>query len=326
MADNTALSPEPYPYTSIRDIEIDEIDWLRWQKLVNTVADMFNAPAAFINQANQKGIETLVASEKPETHYSPGGFVPFDCNIYCHHVVRRATSLYVQDASTDPQWQTNPEYIDDQYVSYLGLPIFWPDGNAFGTLCVMDTKTTDYPSQYLDVLAVIRDVINSDLSHFYKENQLLTLSYTDPLTKIYNRRGFCDLVAQNRELARRLNRQLVLIYLDIDDFKPINDDHGHHIGDHVLKNFADSLKNNCRSCDLVGRWGGDEFIVLIYAEDEHKINSFFERLNKALMQLQDTPSFHYSYGLVPIPASCDIELPTLIANADSAMYKNKHKN
>lgn len=326
MTDKNALSPEPYPYTSIRDIEIEEIDWLRWQKLVNTVANMFKAPAAFINQANQKGIEILVASQKPDTHYSPGGFVPFDCNIYCHHVVRKATSLYVPDASIDPQWQSNPEYIDDKYVSYLGLPIFWPDGNTFGTLCVMDTKTTDYPRQYLDVLAVIRDVINSDLSHFYRENQLLTLSYTDPLTKIYNRRGFCDLVAQNRELARRLNRQLILIYLDIDNFKPINDEHGHDIGDKVLKSFARCLKNNCRSCDLVGRWGGDEFILLIYAEDESNISSFFDRLNTAMAELQETPKFTYSYGLVPIPANCDIELSPLIVEADEAMYKNKRKS
>ncbi len=323
MTEYATSSPIPYPYASIRDIEVEEIDWQRWQKLVNAVADMFRAPAAFINQANQKGIETLVASQKPETRYSPGSFVAFDCNIYCHHVVRKASSLYVQDAAEDPIWQTNPEYIDDNYVSYLGLPICWPDGSTFGTLCVMDTKVTDYPKEYLDVLAVIRDVINSDLSHFYRESQLLTLSYTDPLTQIYNRRGFTELTLQSRELAKRLNRQLVLIYFDIDNFKPINDQFGHHVGDEVLKRFAACLRDNCRSCDLVGRWGGDEFIALLFAEDEHKITSFFTRLNDALTDTNVSPDINYSHGQVPIPANCTAELSELILAADGDMYQSK---
>ena len=65
------LSPPraPYPYSSILELEIEEIDWQRWQKLVNTLADIFNAPATFINQANSKGIEVIIASQKPEFEF-----------------------------------------------------------------------------------------------------------------------------------------------------------------------------------------------------------------------------------------------------------------
>ncbi|WP_299787990.1 sensor domain-containing diguanylate cyclase [uncultured Shewanella sp.] len=312
----------PYPYSSILNLEIEEIDWQRWQRLVNTVADMFNAPATFINQANLKGIEVIIASEKPETHYQPGSN-NLDSNIYCHHVVKSSSELYVRDAKQDPQWSNNPEYTEDNYVSYLGLPISWPDGSVFGTLCVLDTKVTDYPQKYINALGVIKEVIDSDLRHLYKENQLLTLSYTDPLTQIFNRRGFTDLLRSTQELAQRLNRKLILLYFDLDEFKRANDTYGHDVGDIMLQKFAKTLKKNSRSCDLVARWGGDEFIVLIHAESESCVTLFTERMNSLLAQQQIDPPIKYSFGYAVIRPGDKAELEELLKLADDYMYQNK---
>ncbi|WP_223293019.1 MULTISPECIES: sensor domain-containing diguanylate cyclase [Shewanella] len=316
---NTAI---PYPYTSILELEIEEIDWRRWQRLVNTVADMFNAPATFINQANLKGIEVIIASEKPETHYQPGS-VDLDTNIYCHHVVKNSSELYVRDAKLDPQWCNNPEYTEDNYVSYLGLPISWPDGSIFGTLCVLDTKVTDYPETYINALGVIKEVIDSDLRHLYKENQLLTLSYTDPLTQIYNRRGFEDLLISTQDLAQRLNRQLILLYFDLDHFKEANDNFGHEIGDDILKIFAKTLKMNSRSCDLVARWGGDEFLVLIHAENERCVELFNHRMDEHLSDCPLKPDIKYSFGYAVIKPGEASDLESLLKVADEYMYQNK---
>ena len=71
-----------YPYKSLHDLAIEDVEWMRWQKLVNTVAALFNSPVAFINQASTKGIEVLVASELPTTHYSPGGSASKEVNVY----------------------------------------------------------------------------------------------------------------------------------------------------------------------------------------------------------------------------------------------------
>lgn len=322
MSDMLSPPRAPYPYSSILELEIEEIDWQRWQRLVNTVADMFNAPATFINQANLKGIEVIIASQKPETHYQPGN-VDLDTNIYCHHVVKNSTELYVKDAKLDPQWSNNPEYTEDNYVSYLGLPISWPDGSIFGTLCVLDTKATDYPKTYINALGVIKEVIDSDLRHLYKENQLLTLSYTDPLTQIYNRRGFEDLLLSTQDLAQRLNRQLILLYFDLDHFKEANDTFGHEIGDDILKMFAKTLKVNSRSCDLVARWGGDEFLVLIHAENERCVELFNHRMAEHLSACPLKAEIKYSFGYAVLRPGEGTDLESLLKIADEYMYQNK---
>ncbi|MBT1443223.1 sensor domain-containing diguanylate cyclase [Shewanella sp. JM162201] len=312
-----------YGYHSFREIEVNEIDWQRWQRLVNTVAEMFNAPAAFINQANTKGIEVLIASELPTTLYGPGEVSDIDSNVYSHYVVQRNEQLYVPDASLDQRWRDNPEYRDDNYISYLGMPINWPDGSPFGTLCVMSDVATDYPKTYLKVLEVIREVINADIGHMYRENQLLTASYVDPLTGIYNRRGFEEMYCQNQHLARRLGRQMVLLSFDLDNFKPINDKLGHEAGDAVLRHFAGSLKRSCRNCDLVARWGGDEFLVLAHSETDDLENSLLLRLDTMLGAAGALPEIGYSVGMLKIDGADALSLKELLPSVDERMYHHK---
>lgn len=312
-----------YGYHSFRDIQVNEIDWLRWQRLVDTVAEMFNAPAAFINQANTKGIEVLIASELPTTRYPPGHIAAIDDNVYCHYVVQKNQLLYVPDASLDPRWHDNPEYKEDHYVSYLGMPIIWPDGDAFGTLCVLSDVVTQYPATYLKVLNVIRDVINADLAHMYRENQLINQSYLDPLTKIYNRRGFEELFEKNQQLALRLGRKMVLLSFDLDGFKPINDNYGHITGDKILAFFATCLKGSCRGSDLVARWGGDEFLVLAHAETEQLEHSVLKRLDENLANQTHLPKFDYSVGMLQLDAESPHQLDNILPNVDARMYHHK---
>jgi diguanylate cyclase (GGDEF)-like protein len=240
-------------------------------------------------------------------------------------VIQTSQPLYLQDASNEVKWQDNPELINHKLISYLGLPIFWPNGNPFGTLCIMDTRTTDYSSQLIELLTVIRDVINSDLTNFYIRNQLLTESYTDPLTRIYNRRGFSDLFVKNRELAMRLNQSLVLIYFDINQFKPINDTFGHNVGDAVLIDFSAKLKQDCRNCDLIGRWGGDEFLVLAKITSNEQLNLLIDRLVK-FTQRDDLPNYHFSYGYVFIKSDNTDEFAMLLEQADQQMYLQKQSH
>lgn len=313
---------EFYRNHSIKDLEISEIDWERWQRLVDSMANIFSAPGAFITQANIKGIEIISASSLPQTPYKSGQSIGLDANIYCHEVIRTSQPLYLKDASGQAKWQDNPELTDDKLVSYLGLPIFWPNGSPFGTLCIMDTQATDYSQQLIELLTVIRDVINSDLTHFYIRNQLLTESYTDPLTHTYNRRGFSDLFIKNRELATRLNQSLVLIYLDINQFKPINDTFGHNVGDAVLIDFSAKLKQDCRNCDLIGRWGGDEFLVLAQITSNEQLSLLIDRLVK-FTQDASLPDYHFSYGYVFIQPDNTEVFSSLLEQADQQMYLQK---
>lgn len=83
-----------------------------------------------------------VASEQTTNPYPAGEIMPVDTNTFWRKVITRQAPLYVHDASADRAWDTNPEVRDDGFCSYYGLPIRWPDGSPFGTVCVMDFETT----------------------------------------------------------------------------------------------------------------------------------------------------------------------------------------
>ncbi|MBW8182319.1 sensor domain-containing diguanylate cyclase [Shewanella sp. NR704-98] len=316
-----------YRNRSLLDLEIDEVNWQRWQRLVNVIAEIFNAPASYINQANQKGIQILVASQKTETIYKPGSSTSGG-DIYCDYVATHAKELYVKDARLDPQWLANPEFTRDKYLSYLGLPILWSDGSVFGTLCLFDTQVTDYPASFINALRVIKEVIETDLCYLETHKQLLTLSYTDPLTQIYNRLGFTEILHNTQDLAKRLNRQLILLFFDLDEFKAANDNLGHDVGDLMLTTFASQLKASSRGSDLVARWGGDEFVVVLHAESENSIEIFISRLDQTLNQDSHQPQINipkikYSFGYVIITPDDKRDLTSLLAIADKKMYQNK---
>ncbi|MBT8142425.1 MAG: GGDEF domain-containing protein [Gammaproteobacteria bacterium] len=114
--------------------------------------------------------------------------------------------------------------------------------------------------------------------------RLLTLSGTDPLTGLDNRRVLE--VRLSQEISRALRESTVtsVAYLDIDHFKKLNDKFGHAAGDQALKVFADSLKSHMRAEDIISRWGGEEFVIVFPNTDKHKAKQLIERIQDALKQ------------------------------------------
>src|SRR5437867_13411899 len=96
-----------------------------------------------------------------------------------------------------------------------------------------------------------------------REAQLARLVIQDQLTNVLNARAFADRLGQELDRNRRYPRPLALLYMDLDDFKVINDTHGHQTGDAVLRLVADAMRSSVRQADVVGRLGGDEFAGLM---------------------------------------------------------------
>jgi diguanylate cyclase (GGDEF)-like protein len=147
-------------------------------------------------------------------------------------------------------------------------------------------------------------------------SRILRTSQTDALTGLYNR-GFSEKALSTQiNLSYRHSTTLSLIYIDVDDFKIINDNYGHHQGDKVLCGIADSMRLVSRKSDIVSRWGGDEFVIILPATDIINAQDFIERLLKNLIDIE------ISCGLVELNKNESID--HFLTRADQSMYEVKN--
>jgi diguanylate cyclase (GGDEF)-like protein/PAS domain S-box-containing protein len=157
--------------------------------------------------------------------------------------------------------------------------------------------------------------------------ELQDLAYTDPLTGLANRKYVEIFLEARFNELRRYGWSFGLIFADIDHFKRVNDTYGHPVGDLVLKMVANTLAQNCRSFDLVGRWGGEEFLlVLSHMRQPHKLGSIAERLrllvtHSYLKQDQGPLAVTLSMGATLAQPGDSIE--SLTQRADQLLYQGK---
>jgi diguanylate cyclase (GGDEF)-like protein len=150
------------------------------------------------------------------------------------------------------------------------------------------------------------------------------LAGEDPLTGLINRRAFDRLVRHEQERARRQDSPLTVVVADIDNFKPVNDKHGHQIGDTVLRELAARLQVALRGGDVICRWGGEEFVLLLPDTDLVGARQLVARVRKAIAERPiDTSvgpfSITLTYGVAPVADAFDAALQA----ADRAMYQGK---
>jgi diguanylate cyclase (GGDEF)-like protein len=150
---------------------------------------------------------------------------------------------------------------------------------------------------------------------------------TDSLTGLHNRRHFLALCELEFQRARRYQHPLAIIMMDVDRFKPVNDTHGHNVGDQVLKTVARSCREQLRNIDLIGRYGGDEFVVLLVETDLEAARGVAERTRQHVAQTPiDTErgqlNVTISIGITALDKDCP-NLDALLSRADKAMYAAK---
>jgi len=147
---------------------------------------------------------------------------------------------------------------------------------------------------------------------------------TDGLTGILNSRGFIEVLSAEVDRAKRYSRPVSLAYLDIDDFKRVNDTLGHGAGNKLLAAVAQALAKNVRKADVVARLGGDEFVILLPETTAEQAENSLARLRDRLLEAAriDGPSPTFSIGLVTCQGpACDAE--ELLQHADRLMYEVK---
>ncbi|MBA2656384.1 MAG: diguanylate cyclase [Tatlockia sp.] len=169
--------------------------------------------------------------------------------------------------------------------------------------------------------------IQKDVTHEIEQKQKIDyLSEHDDLTDLYNYRGFFKKV---NSLIQRDNQQNLLLGIgvaDIDNFKQINDIHGHIFGNHVLKIFGSEMKQEFRVDDIAARFGGDEFCFAVLVK-ENNSSFFYDKIAKAVQatnfSLSNSLQISVSIGIAFEKAGAPIKIEHLITLADTAMYNNK---
>ncbi|NLK43689.1 MAG: diguanylate cyclase [Tissierellia bacterium] len=164
----------------------------------------------------------------------------------------------------------------------------------------------------------------------YLEEKLKQTSIRDPLTNIYNRGYVFERLYQNIELYKRERSNFSLAILDLDHFKKINDTYGHQVGDFVLKEFAEMLACKIRAYDTMGRYGGEEFVILFHNSDRVTALKTLERIAENLNDY----SFKYGKEDINITFSCgiadameladdELSVGSIIELADKRLYEAK---
>lgn len=185
-------------------------------------------------------------------------------------------------------------------------------------------QTGQLQREHLQALA---DKLYEKVTELEDANERLrNLSLTDGITGLNNRRGFMILATGLLKFARRVGYSLSLLYIDLDSLKHTNDTLGHTAGDALIVRFANILTGTFRDSDIIGRMGGDEFVVLMADATESDVESMRAHLQRNVdaHNLQtDRPAIAFSMGVIRVFPDADLTMEELLSQADRAMYEHK---
>jgi len=183
-------------------LEISEPTLDNWQSIVDILAEILAIPAALIMKKDDPHIEVLVSSRSKGNPYHPGERERlWGSGLYCETVIKSEDKLLVPDALADDHWKDNPD-VKLNMISYLGFPIIQPDGEPFGTICVLDNKENSYSETFEKLLLKFRDLIQASIEIIYM-NQVLgekNRNLTDYLMEIQALRGFVSICSNCKSI------------------------------------------------------------------------------------------------------------------------------
>ena len=160
------MSANPFSRKELGAAIIEE-----WQGLLNLAAELYQLPAALITRVDENQIEIFLGNESNDNPYPVGFITQYpDSGWYCERTINSAKLLHIPDAKNDPEWNDNAAVVEQHMVSYLGLPIERPDGEIFGTICLLDNKAHPHNDLHIRLLRQIKRLVEMSLSAaFYKK-------------------------------------------------------------------------------------------------------------------------------------------------------------
>jgi diguanylate cyclase (GGDEF)-like protein len=242
---------------------------------------------------------------------------------FCAHAIMGDDVMVVEDATQDTRFADNPLVTAEGGIRfYAGAPLKSPNGHSLGTLCVIDRVPRRMEQRTREMLKDMAAMVVSEL-------ELRKAAGTDSLTGLFNRRFIDDLAQREMNRARRMKLPLTVALIDADQFKAVNDHHGHAAGDTVLRDLATCCRDSVRSHDMVGRYGGEEFLLLMPNTSAEQAETVLDRIraNVAAMpmpMLTDRLRLTVSIGASQVEER-DANIAAAMTRADMALYRAKEK-
>lgn len=245
---------------------------------------------------------------------------PMDKKIY-ETVFQVEGVLRVGENHEDPYYKVFSMW--PEFKPFLACPVFL-NSKIIAILTLTDVRDKDS-----SVLSVLTERFISEVQRVKLYERIQTLAITDGLTGAYVRRHLLERLAGEIDRSERLGFKLSFLMVDIDYFKSFNDHYGHLVGDVVLKQVADTVKKSVRELDLVGRYGGEEFGVLLVETDESGAFYVAERIRKAVAEKEfaaygEKLSVTVSVGCATY-SSVFKDMNVFIDAADQALYDAKRQ-
>jgi len=214
-----------------------------------------------------------------------------------------------------------------QVDSFLGIPVKNRDNQVIALIAILDDKPISPTLRASTILTTLATRIGLELDKQESDKKIELLAHYDELTRLPNRTLFADRFTQAVAHSKRNGTFLAICFLDLDNFKPVNDLYGHGAGDQLLIEVSERITNSIREEDTVSRQGGDEFTLLLgdlysFHPCEQLLHRILERLAEPYLIDGNEITISASLGVTLFPQD-DSGIDTLIRHADQAMYQAK---
>jgi len=224
---------------------------------------------------------------------------------------------------TRTEWDQNPyaQYLPKDAQTYMASPIIF-DGRVIGVLSIEDLSVSE-----LEKFSILTAQFALEMRRIILYEKVEEMAITDGLTKAFAKRHITERLIEEFERSERHKFNLAFLMVDIDYFKNYNDTYGHLVGDVVLKEIVALLKANTREVDLVGRFGGEEFCVILPETEKVQATIVAERIRSVIEKhhfkaYDESTNVRVSIGIAVYPEDAN-DVNALIENSDTALYAAK---
>ncbi len=284
---------------------------------------LFDYCAFFRAEAGELILEDLsmISELKLDRQVRPGWKLPRGRGVVSWVAAHRRP-LTLGDVHADPRYVEGCPLIRSE----LAVPVE-AGGELLGVLNVESRRPQAFGAQEEMLLQAVAGQLGVALANLHNQQRLHDMAIRDPLTGLYNRRFLEEAAAHEEAKSRRYGRPLAFLYVDVDNFREVNNSFGHRMGDELLQRVAEYIVEHVRDADYVFRLGGDEFLVLL-PETNGEVGAVVDRLKRGVAEaFADVPfSLGLSVGVAVWEGHGAFVLDALLSEADRDMYANKRSS